>query len=307
MAKLLNPEDFIKYLKCPCPKGGDLKISGKSVSCSECGKAYSFEDNILNFIKSDELESSKSRELKAHTYELSKEMIEHYANKERWSRFYDHFSEKKIRHLLNYFDRLNCREFFALGTGTGFELKKILSNRKFEAIYASDISNTALRIVPHSLSQFDIKCGLFTSDLDYCPIKTKEMPVLIYEAMHHTDDMHATIESLLKKGYRDVLFVEPTTNALVKLLAKLGLAEREEYSGLKPKWLDLGKLNELTRKYGYKSSIITMWDIPEGYFRKFYKKEGIVQDIFLSFVDIISGITNLFKFGSFSIVHLRKR
>jgi hypothetical protein len=54
----------------------------------------------------------------------------------------------------------------------------------------------------------------------------------------------------------------------------MGLAQREEYSGLKPKWLELKKLRKLCRRHGYEMFVTTMWEIPEEYFRKFYKKEG---------------------------------
>lgn len=280
-------------------------MDGKVV-CQRCNRIFLIRDNILEFINIAELDADKLRELKGNTYKLTEESINRATNKDMWSEYYSHFSDKKIRYLLRYLDRIKCKQIFSLGSGTGYEFKKLLPLREFDTVYSSDLSYTALKIIPYTIDNFDVKVGLFTSDLEYCPIKCKDIPVLIYEALHHTNDMHLTIEQLLIKNYHNILFVEPTSNFVIRYLARKGLAQREEYSGLKPKWLKLDELHKLCRKYGYESFVTTIWEIPEDYFRKFHKGEGIIQKIFLFAIDIISVITNILKFGSFSIVYLRK-
>lgn len=307
MAEIISPARFLHLLSCPCKAGGELEPFGEKVRCKACRREYPVIEGVLDLVVSEELDADKARELQAHSYELTPEQIEHYANKDLWSAYYSHFSDRKISVLLEYLDKTGCAGFFSLGVGTGFELKKILSKRQFKTIYASDLSLSALRIVRHTLRDFKAEVGLFTSDLDHCPVKVKDVPIIVYEAMHHTNDMHATLEGLLAKGYRDVLFVEPSTNFIVGLLSRMGLAEREEYSGLKPKWLGIGKTRRLCRKYGYDAALTTMWEVPEEYFRKLHKGEGLGQAAFLRFVDAVSGVTNLFKTGSFTIAHLRKR
>lgn len=307
MAEILSPAKFLNLLSCTCPAEGELEASGEKVRCRECKREFPIVEGVLDLVVPEELDADKARELKAHAYELTKEQIEHYANKDAWSRYYSHFSDRKIRTLLQYLEKTNCSEFFSLGVGTGFELKKILSKKGFKRIYASDLSLSALRIVRHTLRDFNADVGLFTSDLDRCPVNVKDIPVIVYEAMHHTNDMHKTLEGLLSKGYRDVLFVEPSTNIIVGLLSKLGLAEREEYSGLKPKWLSIRKTRKICRKYGYDAAFTTMWEAPEEYFRKLYKGEGLGQKVFLKSVDAVSWITDFFKTGSFTIAHLRKK
>ncbi len=306
MATILNPAHFLQFLSCSCSNSSTLVDKGGKIVCEDCKKEYSVRDNILEFVEPSELDADTLRELKAHTYELTQERIEKLANKDSWSNFYSHFANRKTGHLMRYLDKIEGAQIFSLGAGTGFELKKILSLRKFNAVYASDLSYTALRILPHSIDQFDVKCGLFTSDLENCPVKCKDIPILIYEALHHTKEMHLTIEQLLIKNYNNILLVEPSTNFIVQFLSKMGLAQREEYSGLKPMWLELKKLRKLCRRYGYKMSVTTMWEIPEEYFRRFYKKEGSVQAIALLLIDAVSCITNIFKVGSFSIVYLKK-
>ncbi|OGP13622.1 MAG: hypothetical protein A2054_04325 [Deltaproteobacteria bacterium GWA2_55_10] len=307
MAEILSPARFLHLLSCACAAEGELEASGEKVRCRACKREFPVVDGVLDLIDPGELDADKTRELKAHAYELTQEQIEHFANKDAWSRYYSHFSDRKIKTLLEYLEGTGCEEFFSLGVGTGFELKKILSKKGFKKIYASDLSLSALRIVRHTLRDFSASVGLFTSDLDECPIKVKDVLVIVYEAMHHTNDMHKTLEGLLSKGYRDVLFVEPSTNIIVGLLSKLGLAEREEYSGLRPKWLSIRKTRNICRKYGYGASFTTMWEVPEEYFRKLYKGDGLGQDAFLKLVDGISWVTDFFNTGSFTIAHLRKR
>ncbi len=307
MAEILQPAQYLHLLSCACAQGGALEAAGEKVRCRACRREYQVIDGVLDLVIAAELDADKARELKAHSYELTEEEIEHYANKDAWSRYYSHFSDRKIRKLLEYLETTGAKEFFSLGVGTGFELKKILSKKRFNRIYASDLSLPALRIVRHTLRDFDAKVGLFTSDLDQCPIKATDIPVIVYEAMHHTSDMHGTLAGLLSKGYRDVLFVEPSTNAVVAVLSRLGLAEREEYSGLKPKWLSIRKTKEICREYGYGASFTTMWEVPEEYFRKLCKGQGAGQAVFLKSVDAVSTITNFFNTGSFTIAHLRKK
>ena len=53
------------------------------------------------------------------------------------------------------------------------------------------------------------------------------------------------VERLLAQGYKAILLVEPTSNALIKCLARRGLAQRVEYSGVKPGRLEIGELYRL--------------------------------------------------------------
>lgn len=308
MATIHNPVHFLHLFNCSCSNHAALEEKDGKIVCGDCGKQYRIRDNILELVDPLELDADTSRELKAHTYDLSRRSIDKWTNKGTLDTddFYAHFSNKKIAHMLYYLEKTECDQIFSLGTGTGFELKQILPLKKFDTIYASDLSHSALRLVPHLIGKFDVKCVLFTSDLQDCPIKCTNIPILIYEALHHTADMHITIEQLLTKNYNNIVLVEPSTNFIVFCLTKLGLAQREEYSGLIPKWLEIKKIRKICRRHGYKMNVTTMWEIPEVYMRKLCKKKGLIQSITISLIDAISVITNLFNVGSFSIIHLKR-
>lgn len=310
MIKFIPITLFPKYFTCPIcstEKKKVLKVIKNGVRCQNCKRKYLIKKNILEFVDYRDLDSKTKRELKGNRYPLTKKNIEHYANKDSWSNYYNHFANQKIDHLITYLNLIPMKGVISLGSGTGFELKEILKRKQINLIFSSDLSFSATSIVPTTLKGFDINLCLFTSDLNHVPVVPNDsLPILIYEALHHAGDIHLTIEKLLQKRFKNILFVEPSTNFLVKILAKLGLAQRIEYSGLKPEFLNIGILKKLSKKYKYKLKIRTLWEIPEDYFRIICKKESLLQSILLRLIDLISRIGNLFQFGSFAIVSLER-
>jgi hypothetical protein len=151
-----------------------------------------------------------------------------------------------------------------------------------------------------------MELGLFTSDLDACPVKSKNIPILIVNALHHTEDMHGALEQLLGKGYRNILLVEPTNNILLRFLASRGFARRIEYSGVYPGRLELRKLHAFGAAYNYRVSVTTGWALPEDYYRRLFGGSRRLEHAVLALLDMFSAVTNLVKFGNYSVVHLSK-
>lgn len=310
MTTFIQTKQFSKYFTCPsCPlqTNTTLKVSKNKVSCRKCKKIYPVKNNILRLVNYRELNSETKRELKGNSFPLTKKNIEYYATKDKWSSYYNHFANLKLTHLIGYLNSISMKGLISLGSGTGYELKEILKRKHINLIFSSDLSFSATSVVPITLKDYDINLCLFTSDLNRVPVVPNDsLPILIYEALHHTEDIHLTIEKLLQKGFKNILFVEPSTNFIIRILAIFGLAQREEYSGLKPDFLDIPKLRKLSKKYKYKLEIRTLWDIPEEYFRIVCKKESLLQNILLQLIDFISQIGNIFQFGSFAIVSLER-
>jgi len=310
MIKYLKVTDFTKYLTCPfcspelTPK---LKPFGKGLQCTNCKRMYPIKNNIVEFIQG-KLDKETKRELKGNTYTLTKKFIEHYANKDKWSDYYNHFVNQKFNYLLSYLNSIRMKGIISLGSGPGFELKEILKRKKIDLIFSSDLAYSTTAVVPVTLKDYDINLGLFTSDLNHTPIlPNKDLPILIYEALHHTGDIHFTIETLMQRGLKNILFVEPTTNFLIKILAKKGLAQRIEYSGLKPDFVDIQRVKKLANNYKYSIKVHTLWEIPEDYFRTIFKKGSMFEPFMLLIIDAISKIGDLFQFGSFAIVSLERK
>jgi hypothetical protein len=308
MATILHPKDFINHLKCSCPAHGQFIYRGDNqVKCQSCNKVFLITKNILELVNPSLLDPETKRELDGNTYEYSEESLNNYANGGRGSYFYSHLQNNNFTHLSRYLKLVNINQIFLLGCGTGGDIKCLSKILRFHTVYLSDLSFSALYITPYRLKYTEIKIGLFTANLDDCPIDNKDLPILIYEALHHTSDMHSAIERLLIQGYKHIFFVEPTNNLLIKWLAKHGLAQRIEYSGVKPGRLNLNKLYSLCKEYGYKPLITTMWHFPEDYYRKYIGYSRLLQSLFLILIDLFSIITRPIRFGNESIVYLQKK
>ncbi len=315
MATVLKPNDYVHLLRCPCPAEGSLTIASGNTeaSCDLCGKRFSIsKDAILEYVDPTTLDFETARELKGNTYELSDDQIQQTYCKndgDIWSDsiYYSSSHKRIISCLLRYLGTIDCNTIFILGAGRGRDILYLLQFREYDTIFASDISYTALRIIPFRLKDYQLKVGLFTHNLeDECPIGSRDIPILIHEVLHHTQDMHAAIGKLLSKGYQDIVFVEPTNNFVIEYLEKLNLARRVEYSGVKPGRLELKLLREMCRHYGYKTSISTMWVFPQDYLRRLIKGSGVCERIFTWMIIAISVLTNPLNWGNISMVHLHK-
>lgn len=307
MIKYLPLRETVKYLRCPYDKNY-LKPAGRSLRCSKCSRRFSVNNNIVEFVKGNELDNRTRKELKGNKYKLDKKTISLYSTKDKWSYYHQYQSNKKFNIVIKKLNKIPAKGIVSLGSGTGFELKKILNVKKLDLVFSSDLSFTATMIVPYSLKKFDINLGLFTADMNYSPfIPHKDIPLIIYEAMHHTPNVHDTIKNLMLQGYRNILFVEPTTNFIVKFLAKFGIAERIEYSGSKPSLLSIKRLRKIAKKYNYNLEIDTVWEFPEEYYRKIFGNNRFLEKLFLKFVDLCSWMGNYNKIGYMSIGFLSKK
>lgn len=306
VSNLINELFYNPYNKnCNC----DFIYNENKFYCTKCKKEICITNNILEFFTDSDLDVHKKNELIGNTVELTPETIENFKNKKSWN-FYEPFWHNiKINKMVKIINKINPDTLAFLGCGSGFEIKEILEKVKVNRILASDISISFLSITPYTLQDFkNIELTLFTSDLDFCPIKDKNIPIIIYEAMHHTPDMHITIENLLKSGYKNIISTEPTNNFIVKYLAKKGLAQRIEYSGLKPGRLNLKTLTELAKKYNYNLEYETLWDIPIDYVNKLFPANSVSEKVFCySMALFVNKLTNLFKFGNFTVFHLSKK
>lgn len=298
-----------EYLTCPrcfvIPSS--LTLRGNSFVCSVCKYKYPIKGKIIELINSEIISKQAKSELFGNEITPTKKNIEHYAKKDQWSAYYNHIVKQKIDYLMKGLKKTNLKGIISLGSGPGFEIKEILKRKKLPLAFSSDIALSATSIVPYTLKGWDVTICLFTSDLNFSPaIPNDDYPILIYEALHHTKNSSKTLGGLMKKGYKDIFFVEPCTNLFIKFLAVIGLAQRIEYSGVRPDFLDLKEIKRVANKHNYKITINTLWDIPEEYVRKFCKKGSGIEKVIQKLTDIFSKVTNILKFGSFAVVHLYK-
>lgn len=309
--EFIKSSEFPHYFTCPfCPhKGGStLKVITNGVRCKTCQREYKIRNHILEFVKDEELDKETRRELKGNKISLSKENIEHYAKKDEWSDYYNHFVDLKFNYLLGFMKSVPAKGIISLGSGPGFELKQLLKRKHLQTVFSSDLAYSTTRVVPQALKDFDVRLSLFTSDINHTPvIPNDEYPLLIYEALHHTGDIHQAIEKLMQKKFKNIFFVEPATNFVIRILARFNLAQRIEYSGVKPDFLNIPTLRKLAKKHKYNLRIKTLWDIPEEFARVICKKGSLTEKLLLGTIDLISKISDKFQFGSFAVVSLERK
>lgn len=310
MATVLQPADYLHHLACPhCHAPLQPGDSGDNIRCSSCSRAYPVtEEGIVEFVDAAMLDEPTAQELQGNTYRLSGQQIAAIMAAEQaagWSTYYARQRRRSIQQLALYMRGLPVAEIVSLGTGSGREIAYLMDFLPLRTVYCSDLSLTALRMVPERLKHTDLRLGLFTSDLAHCPVYSRDLPVLIVAALHHTQDMHTTLARLLAHGYHDVLIVEPTSNALLQLLARRGLAHRVEYSGLRPGRLNHQVLQDMARQYGYRLALTTLWAFPEDYYRRLNSRGHISPQMFSAALDALSAATNPIKIGNVSVAHLQ--
>lgn len=312
MARVLQPADYLHHLACPHCVAPGLRIEhGGSIRCDRCGRCYPVgEEGIVEFVDPAALSGQVAQELQGNTYRYSDQQVAAIMAAERsagWRTYYARQRRRSMRQLAQYLRELPLTEVAFLGVGTGREIAYLMDFLPLRTVLCSDLSFTALRMVPERLRDVDIQLGLFTSDLGQCPLWSRDVPVLIVAALHHTEDMHATLEKLLAHGYQDVLVVEPTGNLLLRLLARRGLAQRVEYSGLHPGRLDHQALRAMARQHGYRLSLTTLWVFPEDYCRRLNLQGPASSRLLSAGLDVLSTATNAIKFGNLSVAHLQHK
>lgn len=314
--ELIAPEEVADDLVCPACLKGVLAVettgSETQVRCVECGKHYECHDRIMRLLSEEHLLDHHHQEIEGNEYDTSDpEAVFHDTHKESWNRYYTEMLMHDIRYVLRMMkDYSDETTLVCLGAGAGFDLKAILSRRKFRRVLASDISLTALSLVPIALSSFEGSLGLFTSELGRCPIrKNPKCLGFVFQALHHAPDIHAALESLLRRNFDNLIIVEPTTNWLVEILARLGLAKRKEYSGIMPDWINLRVAERIAAKYGYDMKAYTWWEVPHGLFMKTtpFKQCALLSRLLLSSALAVSAITNAFRLGCMSVILFRSR
>lgn len=307
----LLPESYLSLLCCPCDGHGELSLRGDCAVCLSCGRELPVgAEGILEFVDVKRLDAATAQELEGNLYSLSDEQIVQLTRKEKaigWKSFYSRSRRGSLRHLAKLMAEVDCDQVFFLGTGTGRDIAYLTNFCELNRVFCSDLSVSALRIALARLDGHGVHLGLFTSDLQECPIKSRDIPIVVVNALHHTQDMHLTIDAMLCNSYNNIFLVEPTDNFLIHFLAKKGLAQRKEYSGVIPGRLDLKKLATLCRHHNYRLSVRTEWIFPGDYYRKMFPKGNAFQTIFFLLLDAFSMLTGLVKVGNQSVVHIQRR
>ncbi len=309
--KQMGIQDVCNYLvciKCGSPRlqsGGDMG----SVACVQCGTIYPLKCGILDLVPYDLLPETAFKEIKAMSLSLNDEKLQRIIMKEKWDLLQTHYHLKAVRAAARYLSAYTKNKYtlFAMGCGAGFEFRLMDPNSRPRRVIASDISWRAARAIPLSVKEVDGVLGVIACDFNHCPVQNRDTTVgLIFEALHHSDDVHGSLESLLTKCFDHLIMIEPTRNWLVNALEAFGLTMRIEYSGLKPDWVDIKKARAIAATLDYKMHVKTWWPIPDTLVPGVFKSVPILRRGLCAVVDIFSACTSLFNFGAMGAFHFSK-
>jgi len=264
--QLLAPGERTEGLRCPACTSERLRDDVAAVVCERCSRCFPSRRDVIDFVGVDLLDPTSREEHVANAVDLASEKAvrRRIAKGERNPILMAQMghSVRAAQRLLDW--RPHGRSLVSLGSGTGFELRLLLlGRRRFERVYSSDLawSNTAL--APQVLRELDGNLGLFAADFEHCPVRRDTGHVgLVFLALHHAEDPHRALSSLLERNFDQLVIVEPITNWLVELLARAGLARRVEYSGIRPQWLDVRRMRRIARANGCAMRIETWWELP---------------------------------------------
>ena len=219
----ISKEDLLTYFYCPDCGSSDLVAVTDAIVCRACHRQYPEKHGVIDFLLYDQLSESEKRELKAMTLPLDRQKLQWIVEKEKWDRIQTHFLMRGIRAAMRYLSKYNRlgKTLVTLGSGAGFELRVLSEFISFDKIIASDISWSASHAIRMSVEARTGMLGLFTCDFNRCPVKrSSEMVCFVFEALHHTDNVHMTIENLISKNFDHIVFVEPTRNWLINSVSR---------------------------------------------------------------------------------------
>lgn len=311
MSTLLHPADYLALLRCPCSPAGALVMEKTDAArCTQCGLRYPITtEGVLEMVDMARLDTETARELSGNTFAWLPGEIEHQIQSERqgmWRSYYSRSRRGSMAQTARMLQRIPHETLFLLGCGRGRDIEYLLSFIPLHTVYASDLSLSALQVTPHRLQAYPLRLGLFTSDLNACPVREDSVPVVVVNALHHTADMHAALEAMLHNGYQHIVLNEPANNWLIRSMARRGMAQRVEYSGVKPGRLELRTVHDLARRYGYGMEAVTLWIVPGDYYRRLFGRIPALQPLVLAAINALSWLTNLVKFGNQAVVRLEK-
>lgn len=301
---LLSHPDLLPALVCPMCRGGSLAATSDGAVCERCGQTYGEEAGVLSFLVADQLSDTNRTEIKGNTFPES--YVERMLEKEEWNPLLT----EQMRWVVSVVDDMiptGRDRLYALGAGTGFDLRLLLRRRSFPEVYASDISPAATALIARSLADYPGKLGLFASEFGRCPVQKREGHAgLVFQALHHAPDAHLALETLLEHNFDDLVIVEPLTNKLFGVLARFDLVQRVEYSGTRPDWLDMRRIAEIAARRDYRIASHTWWEVPPYFAPPWLVNRPAAWRTVYRFFDGVSRTTNLLRLGSMAAIHFER-
>ena len=153
-----------------------------------------------------------------------------------------------------------------VGGGSGMEAEPFA--RAGYAVSVSDLSPNLLRCAEQRFRERGLTAKeFFTANAQDLPLEDNSYAIgVAYEALHHAPQPVQALRELARVSALGIIFVEPFTSPLFDALSRVGLAHRQEYSGLIPYRFKREELDDLLRECGMESRRLTLYlRLPDDY------------------------------------------
>lgn len=213
------------------------------------------------------------------------------------------------------------RRIVVVGGGTGFEahlLQRI--HPEIDQVVVLDLGISLLSSVLKTRQHLRVEVGRADSilaDFNHLPLRAcafgRETLGLSFRSLHHAASISSPLTEMLATFHRIVL-VEPVWSRSVRVLARLGLANRIEHVSEKPQRLELS----LLRQRGWSVHVKYLLEMPRDRLPGLQHQQGAFDErlpwpeVWLSSVYVcvtaaMGKVLSLAGFGNYACVRLERR
>jgi len=189
-----------------------------------------------------------------------------------------------------------------VGAGSGQEAE--FFSKKGWKTFCTDISINMLKCLRIRTLRKKFDAPIFVADANNLPVSRRMFDVVIaFGILHHIPDPYQALLEFTKIA-EEILICEPITSFVFDVLARFGLAHREEFPGLKPSRFRIKELSKFLERQNFHSIHYRtyLW-IPTDWLPERIVKSKLVSPMAFEALTIIpSKILRIFNFGNILIL-----
>lgn len=197
-----------------------------------------------------------------------------------------------------------ARNVLFVGAGSGMEAEPFA--RAGYDVSLSDLSPNILRCAEQRFRERGLAAKeFFAANAQDLALEDDSYDIgIAYKALHHAPQPVQALRELARVSSQGIILVEPFTSPVFDALSRLGLAHRQEYSGLIPYRFEREDLDDLLRECGFESYRLTLFlRFPDDYLPRALRESAWFSRLYLR----IMGLARFFPaLGNQGIVVARK-
>lgn len=257
--------DCREMLVCPSCHAR-LTDCAQGLRCTACNLTYTVIESIPRMVDESWLAEATSQEMAAQDEHFAGLPDKAVFKPDYHSCYRRRRMRQRLEHLLA---QLDCGiadrpSVHVACCGTGYEVEALLGAGW--QVSASDLSVQALYGLSKRSAIRGYRVPYLQADVRHLPFAADSFDVAIaVEGLHHTPDPLGGFAELVRIARHQVAVIEPYTTGAFKLLARLGLAHRPEYSRRQPCRLTASLIGQMLSVAGVGAATTRLYlDLPPG-------------------------------------------